>query len=174
MTDLQKFVIQLFTNPVLLCAVFSWLTAQFIKLFTTPNYRHDRSILQVFFGSGGMPSSHSAAVCSAAIAAGLHDGFDSSLFAIAGVLAVVVIRDATGIRREAGKHAMLLNQITEELNKNMTHGENGEDNTFETTLRVLLGHTPLQVFFGSILGVAMAFVCHYWVFPWMFVDHIIY
>lgn len=173
MTDLQLFIMQLFTNPVLLCAVFSWLTAQFIKLFTTPNYRHDRSILQVFFGSGGMPSSHSAAVCSAAIAAGLHNGFDSPLFAIAGVLAVVVIRDATGIRREAGKHAVLLNQITEELNKNMTNGKSEEDNAFETTLRVLLGHTPLQVFFGSILGVAMAFICHYWAFPNLFVDHVV-
>ena len=169
----MQFFHDLFTNELFVSAATAWLVAQVLKTiihaFLTKNFDIER-----MYGSGGMPSSHSAAVCSAAIAAGLHDGFDSSLFAIAGVLAVVVIRDATGIRREAGKHAMLLNQITEELNKNMTHGENGEDNTFETTLRVLLGHTPLQVFFGSILGVAMAFVCHYWVFPWMFVDHIIY
>ncbi|MBE6701882.1 MAG: divergent PAP2 family protein [Ruminococcaceae bacterium] len=168
MLEIRKFIVDLFTNPVVLCATFSWLMAQFIKVLTTPKYRKDKSVLQVLFGSGGMPSSHSAAVFSAAIAIGLHEGFDSAIFAIAGVLAMVVIRDATGIRREAGKHAAVLNQITEELNKE----KEDEESNFKYTLKVLLGHTPLQVFFGAVLGVAMAFICHYWIFPLMLTDHI--
>ena len=171
MLELRRIIIDLFTNPMILCATFSWLVAQFLKIFTTPKFRMDRSVLHVLFGSGGMPSSHSAAVFGAAISIGLHEGFDSAVFAVVGVLAMVVVRDATGIRREAGKHAAMLNQITEELNKEKEH-EN-EENAFEHTLKVLLGHTPLQVFFGAILGVAMAFICHYWIFPLMLAEHVL-
>ena len=174
--ELRNMIVALFTNPVVLCATFSWLMAQFIKLFTTPKFRKDKSVLQALFGSGGMPSSHSAAVFGAAFAIGLHDGFGSSIFAVAGVLAMIVVRDATGIRREAGKHAAVLNQITEELSREKEEAENDENaehpTTFEQTLKVLLGHTPLQVFFGAVLGVAMAFICHYWIFPAMLVEHI--
>ena len=160
MTDLQLFIMQLFTNPVLLCAVFSWLMAQFIKLFTTPNYRHDRSILQVLFGSGGMPSSHSATVCATCVSCGLIHGFGSPLFAISGVLAVVVMRDAAGVRRESGKQAAVINRVAQEMNK-----KKGFD--FEQ-LKELLGHTPLQVFAGAVLGMAMAFICQLWLFPLIF------
>ena len=151
MTDLQLFIMQLFTNPVLLCAVFSWLTAQFIKLFTTPNYRHDRSILQVFFGSGGMPSSHSAAVCALCFSCAIQEGLGSPIFAIAFVLAGVVMIDASGVRYETGKQAKIINQITKKIfSDNLAEVNSG--------LKELVGHTPFQVLMGAGLGAVTAIV----------------
>ena len=105
-----------------------------------------------------MPSSHAATVCATAFSCGILYGYDSAIFAVAAVLAVVVMRDAAGIRREAGKQAEIINQISEELNKKK------KKPTFEETLKVLLGHTPLQVLCGALLGVMMAFFCQHWLF----------
>ena len=158
MLEFKKHLIDFFTNPVLLCAIFSWLVAQILKIFTSPKYRKEMSLLRFLVGSGGMPSSHSAAVCATCFSCGILYGYDSALFAISAVLAVVVMRDAAGIRREAGKQAQVINQISEELNRATPK------KTFEDTLKVLLGHTPLQVLFGAMLGVIMAFFCQYWLF----------
>ena len=159
MVVVKQSLIDLFTNRVMMCAVFSWILAQIIKLFTNPMHLKGNSVTNFLVGSGGMPSSHSAAVCATAVSCALLYGFGSTYFAIAGVLAVVVMRDAAGIRREAGKQAQLINQMAEELNKEK------KKNTFEDTLKVLLGHTPLQVLFGALLGVLMALLCQYWLFP---------
>ncbi|MBQ8357203.1 MAG: divergent PAP2 family protein [Clostridia bacterium] len=155
-------MLDLLTNPVLISAVFAWLLAQFLKIFTSAKYRDGMSFLRFLFGSGGMPSSHSAAVCATCFSCGILYGFDSALFAVSGVLAVVVMRDAAGIRREAGKQAQVINQISEELNKKK------KKPTFEESLKVFLGHTPLQVLFGAMLGIMMAFFCQFWLFPRIF------
>ena len=152
----KRNVVDFFTNPVILCAALSWIVAQLIKLITTPCYKKDFSVLHTLFGTGGMPSSHAAAVCATAISCGILYGYNSAIFAVAGVLAMIVMRDAVGIRREAGKQAGVINQITEEINK--------KKRFIDVTLPELLGHTPLQVLFGALLGVAMAYFCQRFLF----------
>lgn len=150
-------LIDFFTNPVLLCAMISWFSAQVLKLFTTPYYKKEFSVIHTLFGSGGMPSSHAAVVCSTAISCGILYGYDSAIFALAAVFSMVVMRDATGIRREAGKQAEVINQISEELGKK-------KKKFMEVTLPELLGHTPLQVLFGALLGFGMAYFCQRFLF----------
>ncbi len=150
-------VTDFFTNPVLLCAIFAWLAAQILKLFTTPYYVKEFSFLQVMFGSGGMPSSHSAVVCATSISCGILYGYNSAIFALSAVLAMVVMRDASGIRRAAGKQAAVINQISEELGKKRKRFA-------DITLPELLGHTPLQVLFGALLGLFMAYFCQRFLF----------
>lgn len=161
MVALKEQLIDFFTNRVLMCAVFSWIIAQFLKIFTSPQHREGMSFLHFLVGSGGMPSSHSAVVMAACFSCGILYGFDSPLFAIAAVLAVVVMRDAAGVRRESGKQAAAINQMSRELNKKKKIVD------FDL-LTELLGHTPLQVFFGGVLGVIMAFLCQLWLFPLFF------
>ena len=160
MEIIKQSLIDLFTNRVMMCAVFSWILAQIIKLFTNPMHLKGNSVTNFLVGSGGMPSSHSAAVCGTAISCGLLYGFGSTYFAIAGVVAVVVMRDAAGVRRESGKQAAVINRVAQEMNK-----KKGLD--FEQ-LKEVLGHTPLQVLAGAILGTAMAFLCQLWLFPLIF------
>ena len=160
MDVIKQNIVDLFTNRVMMCAVFSWILAQIIKLFTGPIHLKGNSFSNILVGSGGMPSSHSAAVCATCISCGLLYGFGSTYFAISGVLAVVVMRDATGVRRESGKQAAVINRVAQEMNK-----KKGFD--FEL-LKELLGHTPLQVFAGAVLGVGMAFLCQLWLFPMIF------
>ncbi len=99
---------------------------------------------------GGMPSSHSALVSAAAFAAGLCDGFDSPLFGVAVAFAAIVVYDATGIRRQAGEHAALINSLVRDLQAG--HWPKGE------ALREVLGHTPWEAFWGVLLGVGSALV----------------
>jgi acid phosphatase family membrane protein YuiD len=147
-----------FTNPVLLCGIFSWFLAQIIKLFTSPKYRKGIDFLRFAFGSGGMPSSHSAVVCATAFSCGILYGYGSAVFAVAAVLAIVVMRDASGIRLEASKHAEVINDISQELAKK-------QKKFSDITLSEFLGHTLSQVIAGALLGVLMAFVCQLWLFP---------
>ena len=158
MLELKKALIDLISNRVLVCAVFAWMLAQILKIFTSPKYRQGMSFLRFVVGSGGMPSSHAATVSATAFSCGILYGYDTGIFAVAAILAVVVMRDAAGIRREAGKQAEVINHISEELNKEK------KKPTFEETLKVLLGHTPLQVLCGALLGVMMAFFCQHWLF----------
>ena len=150
-------VVEFFTNPILLCAIFSWLLAQLIKLATTPCYKKDFSVKNTLFGSGGMPSSHAAAICATACSCGILEGYDSAFFAISAVLAMIVMKDAVGVRREAGKQAKVINEIAEEIGK--------KKKTFKkVSLPELLGHTPLQVLLGALLGVGMAYFCQKFLF----------
>ena len=155
--EFKNNAVDFFTNPVLLCAAFAWFTAQLIKLITTPCYKKDFSVMHTLFGTGGMPSSHTAAVCATAFSCGILYGYDSGLFAIAAVFAMVVMKDAVGVRREAGKQAEVINQIAEEIGKKKKHFLN-------VSLPELLGHTPLQVLFGALLGIGMAYFCQRFLF----------
>ncbi len=142
----------LFTNPVLMIPVGSWLTAQIIKIIINliVNKKFDPSRL---FGDGGMPSGHSATVTSLTVLLGWGYGFSSPYFAIAGILAIIVMNDASGVRFEAGKHATSIKQIAEIINGMTT----SNDQTVRTEkLKELVGHTPLQVFCGALLGICTA------------------
>lgn len=134
---------EIFQNYVFLSAIISWSVAQLIKLpldylFTK---RWNWALL---ISVGGMPSSHSALVTATATGVGLYAGFNSPVFALAIALAMVVIYDATGIRRQAGIHAQTINLLVEEL----LQGHMAP----EKQLREVLGHTPLEALGGVILG----------------------
>ncbi|KAL0447226.1 UNVERIFIED_CONTAM: putative membrane protein YuiD [Sesamum latifolium] len=145
----------LVTNYPLISAVLAFAIAQSTK-FVTSWYKEKRWDLKQLVGSGGMPSSHSSTVTALAVAIGLQDGFGGSLFAIALVLALVVMYDATGVRLHAGRQAEVLNQIVCELPAEHPLAES-------RPLRELLGHTPPQVVAGAILGLVIAtiirFIC---------------
>jgi uncharacterized protein len=148
--------VRVFINPILIAALIAWILASIIKVpleyFYTKKWNWS-----LLLHAGGMPSSHSALVSAACLAAGLFMGFDSSEFAISFVLATVVIYDATGIRWQAGKHAEIINAMIRDL-------ATGHPLKTEQ-LREVLGHTPLEAFAGTLLGVAVALV------TWMVVVH---
>ena len=137
-------------NQVLISALVGWTVAQLLKtiidLILNRSFSAERLV-----GSGGMPSSHSATVCGLTTAAGLVYGVSSFEFAISFVLASVVMYDAMGVRREAGKQAKLLNMILEQDSFRLTN------EALQQRLEELIGHTPLQVLAGAALGIALAF-----------------
>ena len=144
----MRFFTELISNRVLVVAVICWFVAQALKVVFT--YIVERKWdFSRFFGLGGMPSSHSAVVCGLATAVGLAEGFYSSGFAVAVILACVVMTDAAGVRRAAGKQAALLNRIVQDMIAN------GRGLTYET-LKELLGHSPFEVTIGALLGVLLA------------------
>ncbi len=138
---------QLLQNKILWVAIVSWFIAQLLKVIITLLQEH-RLDWSKLWASGGMPSSHSAFVMSLAISAGQVWGYDSTYFAIAAVVSFVVMYDAANVRLEAGKQAAVINQIIEVL-------ENPDLNP-EERLKEILGHTPLQVVAGGVLGFVIA------------------
>lgn len=136
---------ELIGNPVLFISLFSWMLAQFLKV---PIFYilYKRVHWGLWFSSGGMPSSHSALVTSVTLSIGLFEGFNSSLFALSFALAMIVIYDAAGVRREAGRHAEKLNILINEL----LSGHPISDKQ----LKEVIGHTPAQVIVGVALGLS--------------------
>ncbi|HIT86120.1 MAG TPA: divergent PAP2 family protein [Candidatus Ornithomonoglobus intestinigallinarum] len=148
----MSFFKELWENEWLITALIGWFAAQLLKIpFTLVTEK--RLMVSRFFDSGGMPSSHSAFTSALAAGVGLTEGFDSVSFALAFVLAFVVMYDAAGVRRSAGEHARILNRLTEHLRLT----ENGKE--FDR-LKTLLGHTPLEVICGAVLGIAIALIRH--------------
>jgi len=137
-------------NQPLAAGFLAWFAAQLIKLILALKHGVSRQTFRRFWASGGFPSSHSSAVTALATACGIVYGFGSPYFAIAAVFALIVIYDAFTLRREAGKHAEALNKIIEDF----YHGKKFEIKH----LKELLGHTRFEVFFGFLLGVAVAFL----------------
>lgn len=135
---------QLLTNDMLICAVIAYFAAQIIKIFTTL-WRDGKFSLAVIVSSGGMPSSHSSTVVALTISCARMYGVGSPLFAICFILAAIVMYDATGVRRAAGEQAKLLNHIVTDL-------FSGDPNYSQKALKELIGHTPLQVVMGALLG----------------------
>ena len=108
-----------------------------------------------------MPSGHSATVTACALMIGVHEGFASPLFALALVLAIIVMHDATGVRQEAGKHAQSIMDITNVINQYLDY-VNEEDNKLRNEkLKTLIGHTKLQVLFGALTGIVVVIVYVY-------------
>lgn len=149
----MTYIAEFFSNGVLWTAAIAWAIAQGIKILLTliTEKRFDFTRIT---GTGGMPSSHSAFTVALATSIGIGEGFNSALFAVAAAFAIVVMYDATGIRRSAGQQAVILNRIVEKI---------GKEDITETgkKLKELLGHTPIQVFAGAVLGVAVAMVRHF-------------
>lgn len=145
------FMEQLLSNYPLMTAVFSWFVAQVLK--TAIDAYFNKGInWERMTGSGGMPSSHSSTVVSLAVAIGVSYGVDSTLFALALIFAIVVMYDATGVRRETGKQAVILNRLLLDNPFSWT----GEE--FDKKLKEYVGHTPLQVLMGAILGMLIALI----------------
>jgi uncharacterized protein len=141
-------LVGIFQNHVLLTGLIAWILAQALKIpIDLLQTRHWNWAL--FFAAGGMPSSHSALVTSTAMAVGLHYGFENPIFAVATALAMIVVYDATGIRRQAGMQAQKINVLVEELLKGHPISEEH--------LREVLGHTPLEAMGGVLLGLLVAF-----------------
>ena len=145
-------MMELLHNYVLNVAIVSWVSAQILKtllyLVIRKKFEPERLV-----GAGGMPSAHSATVCGLMIAISRHSGFTSPEFSIAFVLAAVVMYDAMGVRRAAGEQAKVPNKIIEK------HSEN-ENTDFDrqAELKEYLGHTPLQVLAGGLLGILVAMI----------------
>ncbi|MBE6694238.1 MAG: divergent PAP2 family protein [Ruminococcaceae bacterium] len=141
----------LITNYPLICTGSAWLVAQVLKVFTGIFRERRFSVLEFLFGNGGMPSSHSASVVALCVACAIKFGLGSPYFAISFLLCVIVMRDATGVRWETGEQAKVLNRIMQDLFKSDRPEE------FNKNLKELVGHTPLQVFVGAIVGAAVPF-----------------
>jgi acid phosphatase family membrane protein YuiD len=134
-------------NPVLISALLAWSIAQVAKL-PVEYIRTRRWNWVLLFRVGGMPSSHSALVAAGAHAVGLMQGFNSPLYALGVILAMIVIYDATGIRRQAGLHAEIINAIVQDLVEGHP--------LREEKLREVLGHSPGEALVGLLLGLATA------------------
>ena len=139
-------------NNLLIAALTAWFVVQIIKTLIHFFYVGERNWSRLW-GSGGMPSSHAATVSAMATAAGLHFGFDNYPFAIATVLALVVMYDACGVRRAAGEQARILNEWGKMLAAT-------KDLPVEEKLKEFIGHTPLQVLVGAMLGIMVAVVMY--------------
>ena len=150
----MEVLLQIITNKILIVGIVSWFLAQVLKCISNLILTKKFSIERLF-GDGGMPSGHSATVVSVAVATGLYEGFNTAIFAVAMILAIVVMHDAMNVRYQAGKQAELLNAMADVFEK-LT----GADLPNEEKLKELLGHTPLQVAAGCILGIATAIIMY--------------
>lgn len=146
----MTFFTDLFSNVIFLSAALGWLVAQVMKtgihLFLTKEFVAERLV-----GSGGMPSSHSATVCSLATASYLQYGAGSFEFAVALILAIIVMYDAMGVRRETGIQAKVINDMIKAF-EDMGRSELSPHDK----LKEFVGHTPLQVLIGALLGILIA------------------
>lgn len=155
-------VISLLSNFPLVAALIGIAFAQFIKvpihLIVTREFAPG-----LIFGTGSMPSSHSAAVCALTTAVGLMEGVSSVFFAIALIFSVIIMFDATGIRREAGEHAVILNHLVQDFQTFIDEAQDWPTKErYEKIeeLKTLLGHKPIEVFVGALTGIAIAFALY--------------
>lgn len=153
----MNWLIDLITNPFLLTGISSWFYAQIIK--TLIYWRINKKLnLGRMFGDGGMPSGHSATVTSVALLIGMVYGVGSVEFAISFILATIVCHDATGVRRETEKQAFIITELVKAFE------ELAEDKLPEVKLKKFVGHTPVQVSAGILLGVANAIIMYFIMF----------
>ena len=149
---------QLITNRFLITGVSSWFVAQLAKTIIHAII-NKKLVLERMVGDGGMPSGHSATVTSLAMISGFSFGFDSFQFAVTALLAIIVCHDAMGVRLETGKQAQIINEMMEAFEV-WTKKE-----LPEVKLKEFVGHTPIQVIAGILLGVLNGCVMHFFVFP---------
>lgn len=145
----------LISNYILWTSLLAWILAQIAKIVI--NFLLEKKWdFDLLTSSGGFPSSHTAIVCALAIGIGKTDGWDTSLFAIAVALAVIVMYDAAGVRRATGNHARIINHLVLWMREHPTDflGYNIQEEKFKE----LIGHTPFEVFGGAILGCAIGLI----------------
>jgi len=144
---MQEIFSQLNENKIFLATISSWVAAQLIKVIMGV-VRQKKFDFRWLVSSGGMPSSHAAGASCLATAIGLSQGFDSVYFALASAFAIVVMFDAQGVRRATGRQARILNKVMEDIY--------WQGRIQENRLRELVGHTPIEVIAGFLLGVVIA------------------
>ncbi len=140
---INNFYAKVGQNQVLLTAIIAWAIAQIVKTAIAA-LEEKRLNFRRLVETGGMPSSHSTFVTSLATGIGVIEGWDTTMFALAAVFALVVMYDAAGVRRAAGRQARVLNMIVADINKKDFNPER---------LKELLGHTPVEVFVGALFGI---------------------
>ena len=143
----MNYFIEVFNNEILLSGFIAWLIAQVLKIFTD-FYKNRKVDVSRMVGSGGMPSSHSSLVMGMSTAIGLKHGWGSDLYIVSLIFSLIVMYDASGVRRAVGKQASLLNRMIKDLYKHKR--------ILEEELKELVGHTPKEVFAGAILGIIVA------------------
>ena len=151
----MRFFNELFSNELFVSAAIAWFVAQLLKTIIHTFLTKDFSIERMY-GSGGMPSSHSSTVTALATTAYLIHGAASSEFAISAILAIIVMYDARGVRRETGIQAKVLNDLIELLKD-----VHNELMSMDDKLKEFVGHTPLQVIAGALLGIAISCIVHF-------------
>ncbi|WP_025027962.1 divergent PAP2 family protein [Caldalkalibacillus mannanilyticus] len=157
----------LFFNIPLITSLTAILLAQFIKvpLYFFPNRSWDWGLI---FSTGGMPSSHSAAVTALTTSIGFEYGIESGIFAVSAIFAIIVMFDAAGVRRHAGEQAVVLNRLVDDFNQmiqsmitEVKQWKVQTEQTKRTKLKELLGHQPIEVLMGGLFGVVVAGTMHY-------------
>ena len=145
----MDYFIDFITNKYIFIPFLLWLGIQLFKVLW--DYKRDKKFnIKRFLGAGGMPSSHSAVVCSLATLIGKEYGLDSAIFGLSVILALVVMYDACGVRRAAGNQARLLNKIIENPELNVP--------TVQGRLVEVLGHNPKEVFVGAVIGIFVGLI----------------
>lgn len=140
-------LVELAKNKAFTSTILAWIITQMVKVILGV-ITEKRFDFKWFVGTGGMPSSHSAGAAALATSVGILLGFDTPLFAIAAIFALVTMFDAQGVRRATGLQAEALNRIMEDIYSNK--------GIKEERLRELIGHTPVQVFVGALIGIGIA------------------
>ena len=154
----MEWFIDLISNRFFITGVAAWTIAQVAKAIIHAII-HKKWVWERIIGDGGMPSGHSATVTSLATISALTYGFNSFQFAVTSLLAIIVCHDAMGVRLETGKQAVIIKELAkafEDLTK---------EDLPEVKLKEFVGHTPIQVIAGILLGVVNAIVMHFWIFP---------
>lgn len=136
-------------NHVLMVTLLAWAIAQTLKV-ALGVLRTKKFDFRWFIGTGGMPSAHAAGSSALAVVIGLDYGFDTAFFALAAVFAIVTMFDAQGVRRSTGKQAALLNKVLDDIY--------WKGKIEEARLKELIGHTPIEVVMGSIIGILLAVI----------------
>jgi uncharacterized protein len=155
--------LELFLNFPLWAAISAILFAQFVKvpIQYMATKRVDWSLLT---STGGMPSSHSAAVTALTTGVAIETGLDSPVFALSAIFAIITMFDATGVRRQAGEQAIVLNQLVADFQKIFEDAKewpNKPENEKRKELKELLGHKPIEVFFGGLTGILLTLLLNY-------------
>ena len=147
----MDFLSGVLNNKILLASAMAWLVAQILKtiiyVVVNKNFNPERLL-----GDGGMPSSHSATVMALVTATAYNFGADTFQFAVTAILALIVMHDAMGVRRETGKQAKVINNMMDWFT------ELGSNVPPEEKLKEFVGHSPMQVFFGALLGILVGIV----------------
>ena len=155
MLELFRSTIENNGYEIISCGILSAFFAQVIKfiLFTIKTRKVN---FKIFSTTGGMPSSHSAGVMGLSTMVGIIQGFDSALFAVSLGFSLIIMYDAAGLRRAAGKTAACLNRMMDDFYHHDMQSAGGK-------LKELLGHTPLEVFVGAVFGICFAYLFHWFV-----------
>lgn len=143
-------LLDIFNNATLKCTLIAWFIAQALKILFLYIIKGEFK-LNRFWGSGGMPSSHTAVVVALSNMVGAQQGYSSDMFALTFILSVIVMYDATGVRQQTGKQTTVINQI---IKKVFIDGDSITDND----LKELVGHTPIEVLGGFVLGIVVSAV----------------